>query len=72
MAQKESRHREVVEDLTEQLSHVRRQLDDLSKLSRDQVSSFRPAVDLMLITRTGSQHVHRARGFTSRTGSGTC
>lgn len=37
MAQKESTHREVVEDLDTQLSQVRRQLEDLTTLSRDQV-----------------------------------
>ena len=37
MAQKESHHREVVEDLNAQLSQVRRQHDDLTALSRDQV-----------------------------------
>jgi hypothetical protein len=37
MAQKESYHREVVDDLNAELSQVRRQLDDLTTLSRDQV-----------------------------------
>lgn len=37
MAQKESHHREVVEDLNTQLSLVRRQHDELTTLSRDQV-----------------------------------
>ena len=37
MAQKESQHREVVDDLSEQLTTVRRQLDDLTTLNRDQV-----------------------------------
>ncbi|KAG5647313.1 hypothetical protein DXG03_000851 [Asterophora parasitica] len=36
MAQKESHHREVVDDLNSQLSQVQRQLDDLTMLSRDQ------------------------------------
>jgi kinesin family protein 4/21/27 len=36
MAQKESAHREVVDDLTEQLETLRRQLDELTALSRDQ------------------------------------
>ncbi|TDL24943.1 kinesin [Rickenella mellea] len=40
MAQKESRHREVVEDLNEKLEYVRRQHDDLSKLSRDQAHNM--------------------------------
>ena len=38
MAQKESQHREIVEELNDELSRIRRQHDDLSKLSRDQVS----------------------------------
>ncbi|KAL1744355.1 kinesin [Schizophyllum fasciatum] len=38
MAQKESQHREVVDDLSEQLTTVRRQLDDLTTLNRDQAS----------------------------------
>ena len=37
MAQKESQHREVVDELTTQLSQVQRQHDDLTALSRDQV-----------------------------------
>jgi hypothetical protein len=37
MAQKESHHREAVETLNDQLAQVRRQLDDLTTLSRDQV-----------------------------------
>lgn len=37
MAQKESHHREVVDDLNSELIQVRRQLDDLTTLSRDQV-----------------------------------
>ena len=39
MAQKESHHREVVEDLNAQLTQSRRQLDELTALSRDQVMS---------------------------------
>jgi kinesin family protein 4/21/27 len=38
MAQKESHHRELVDELNDELAHVRRQLDDLATLSRDQVS----------------------------------
>jgi hypothetical protein len=38
MAQKESAHREVVDDLTTQLTQLRRQHDELTTLSRDQVS----------------------------------
>jgi hypothetical protein len=37
MAQKESQHREVVDELTTQLSQVQRQHDELTALSRDQV-----------------------------------
>ena len=37
MAQKEAQHREEVEELNEQLGQVRRQHDELTKLSRDQV-----------------------------------
>jgi kinesin family protein 4/21/27 len=40
MAQKESYHREVVDDLNTQLTQTRRQLDELTALSRDQVMSF--------------------------------
>ncbi|PFH54245.1 hypothetical protein AMATHDRAFT_135365 [Amanita thiersii Skay4041] len=36
MAQKESQHKEVVDGLTTQLTQVRRQLDDLTTLSRNQ------------------------------------
>ena len=37
MAQKESSHKEVVDDLTGQLTQVRKQYEDLHALSRDQV-----------------------------------
>ena len=37
MAQKESNHKEVVDDLTNQLNQVRKQHEDLQVLSRDQV-----------------------------------
>ncbi|EEB94454.1 hypothetical protein MPER_06730, partial [Moniliophthora perniciosa FA553] len=37
MAQKESHHREVVDSLNSQLTQVRRQFDELTTLSRDQV-----------------------------------
>lgn len=40
MAQKESYHREVVDELNAELSQVQRQLDDLTALSRDQVNLF--------------------------------
>jgi len=45
MAQKESVHREVVEDLNIQLTQTRRQLDELTALSRDQV---KPSIYLHL------------------------
>jgi hypothetical protein len=37
MAQKESKHKELVESLNSQLNQTKRQLDDLTTLSRDQV-----------------------------------
>lgn len=37
MAQKEAQHREEVDELNDQLGQIRRQHDDLTKLSRDQV-----------------------------------
>ncbi|KAJ7256457.1 hypothetical protein B0H12DRAFT_509620 [Mycena haematopus] len=40
MAQKESNHREIVEDLNSQLAQVRRQHDDLTALSRDQAANM--------------------------------
>ncbi|KAL0946833.1 hypothetical protein HGRIS_013002 [Hohenbuehelia grisea] len=40
MAQKEAQHKEVVDSLGGQLTSVRRQLDDLTALSRDQVTHF--------------------------------
>ena len=39
MAQKESSHKEVVDDLNGQLSQVKKQHDELQTLSRDQVCS---------------------------------
>jgi hypothetical protein len=38
MAQKESAHREIVDDLSGQLKQLRREHDTLTTLSRDQVS----------------------------------
>ena len=38
MAQKESTHKEVVDDLNTQLSQIKKQHDELQTLSRDQVS----------------------------------
>jgi kinesin family protein 4/21/27 len=40
MAQKESQHKEQIDDLSSQLLRVTRQLDDLTVLSRDQVNTF--------------------------------
>jgi len=37
MAQKEASHRETVDSLSSELNTVRRQLDELTTLSRDQV-----------------------------------
>lgn len=37
MAQKESQHKEQVDDLANQLTRLKRQHDDLTVLSRDQV-----------------------------------
>jgi hypothetical protein len=36
MAQKESAHREIVDDMTTQLTQLHRQHDELTVLSRDQ------------------------------------
>ncbi|KAL1691307.1 kinesin [Schizophyllum commune] len=47
MAQKESQHREVVDDLSEQLTTVRRQLDDLTTLNRDQALNMSGEIDAM-------------------------
>lgn len=43
MAQKESSHREVVDGLNADLNQLRRQHDELTVLSRDQVRN--PAID---------------------------
>jgi len=40
MAQKESQHKVSVDALNEQLEKVRRQYDELTALSRDQVSAI--------------------------------
>jgi hypothetical protein len=40
MAQKESSHREIVDELTNELGQLRRQHDELTKLSHDQVSDL--------------------------------
>lgn len=59
MAQKESQHRQVVEDLHTQLTHTRRQLDDLTTLSRDQVRSDDPPHDAFITDNSQDcEHVH--------------
>lgn len=61
MAQKESQHRETVDDLEKQLTQVRRQFDDLTALSRDQVSytlSASVSCKSKLMIWLGSQYVH--------------
>ncbi|KAJ6618850.1 hypothetical protein B0H10DRAFT_1877274 [Mycena sp. CBHHK59/15] len=45
MAQKESHHREVVEELKEQLTQVRRQHDDLTALARDQTVNMSAEIE---------------------------
>ncbi|KAJ6531244.1 hypothetical protein B0H19DRAFT_966715 [Mycena capillaripes] len=47
MAQKESNHREVVEDLKGQLAQVRRQHDDLTALSRDQAANMSMEIEAL-------------------------
>ncbi|PPQ98823.1 hypothetical protein CVT24_003377 [Panaeolus cyanescens] len=47
MAQKESQHREVVDDLKSQLSQTRRQLDDLTALSRDQALNMSMEIEAL-------------------------
>ena len=37
MAQKEASHREEIEELTDELTTIRKQHDELTKLNRDQV-----------------------------------
>ncbi|KAG6814559.1 hypothetical protein H0H92_000087 [Tricholoma furcatifolium] len=45
MAQKESNHREVVDNLNSQLNQVQRQLDDLTALSRDQALNMSTEIE---------------------------
>ncbi|KAF9469234.1 kinesin [Collybia nuda] len=45
MAQKESYHREVVDELNAELTQVRRQLDDLTALSRDQAINMSTEIE---------------------------
>ena len=52
MAQKESNHKEVVDDLTKQLNQVRKQHEDLQVLSRDQVRRDVPMVMVTVINVT--------------------
>ena len=59
MAQKESQHRETVEDLNTQLGQVQRQLDDLTALSRDQVRHGPSCEATGLISVLGSEYVDR-------------
>ena len=61
MAQKESNHKEVVDDLTKQLNQVRKQHEDLQVLSRDQVRRDVPMVTGTVNNVTeGPQYEHRA------------
>ena len=63
MAQKESHHREVVEDLNTQLTQARRQFDELTALSRDQVmSSILFIYSICLQFHLDVEHVHGNRG----------
>lgn len=62
MAQKESHHREVVEDLNTQLTQTRRQVDELTALSRDQVMSSIYLHFPCLHFRLDVEHVHGNRG----------
>ena len=63
MAQKESHHREVVEELNTQLTQARRQLDELTALSRDQVMSFILLIfSICLRFHLDVEHVHGNRG----------
>ncbi|KAF9052816.1 kinesin domain-containing protein [Panaeolus papilionaceus] len=47
MAQKESQHREIVDSLNSQLSQTRRQLDDLTALSRDQALNMSMEIEAL-------------------------
>jgi hypothetical protein len=57
MAQKESAHREIVDDLTSQLAQVQRQHDDLSTLSRNQVGLVIKLLDYDSHHTTGIEYV---------------
>ncbi|EJD02223.1 kinesin [Fomitiporia mediterranea MF3/22] len=54
MAQKEAQHHEEVEELNDQLAQIRRQYDDLTKLSRDQTMNMSTELDSL---RTEHQDV---------------
>ncbi|KAL0565629.1 hypothetical protein V5O48_016394 [Marasmius crinis-equi] len=47
MAQKESQHREVTDELNSELTQVRRQLDELTTLSRDQALNMSTEVEAL-------------------------
>ncbi|KAJ7085691.1 kinesin [Mycena belliarum] len=47
MAQKESNHREIVDELNAQLGQVRRQHDDLTALSRDQTANMSMEIEAL-------------------------
>jgi hypothetical protein len=57
MAQKESTHREIVDDLTGQLTQVRRQHEELTTLSRDQVCVCCQQSQYLADVCVGCQHV---------------
>ena len=58
MAQKESQHKEQIDDLSNQLQRVTRQLDDLTVLSRDQVSFSSSLLMPFLTSPTGFEYVN--------------
>ncbi|KAH9945823.1 kinesin-domain-containing protein [Epithele typhae] len=67
MAQKESVHKEVVDDLTNQLSSIRKQHEDLQVLSRDQALNMSMELDALrqrhddLVAAQGEQGEAEAR-----------
>lgn len=48
MAKKESQHRELVDGLNNELEKVRKQHEELTTLSRDQVRPFYPLLRVIL------------------------
>jgi len=62
MAQKESQHREVVEELNADLAQTKRQLDELTALSRDQVRILHSKTFSCFDTFLGFKHVSGTRG----------